>query len=59
MDENPLLSIFYSRRAVDDAREIKGYLLYKFTQREVDNFYKLLHIFEKVVTAFPHLYPKV
>ncbi|MDB5091536.1 MAG: hypothetical protein JWR09_5530 [Mucilaginibacter sp.] len=58
MDENSLLNILYTNRANSDAITIKNYLLYKFTQREVDNFYDLLRIFENIASAFPLLYPK-
>jgi len=59
MDENPLPGVTYTKRANSDAKTIKSYLLYKFTQREVDNFYKLLASFEKVVVIFPDLHPIV
>ena len=58
MDENSLLNVLYTKRANSDAVTIKNYLLYKFTQKEVDNFYELLRIFENIVSAFPQLYPK-
>jgi hypothetical protein len=38
MDENPLLTIRFTKRADADAIIIKNYLSYKFTQKEVDNF---------------------
>ncbi|ASU35813.1 Plasmid stabilization system protein ParE [Mucilaginibacter xinganensis] len=57
MDENSL-KILYTNRAESDAITIKNYLLHKFTQREVDNFYEILIIFENIVCAFPKLYPK-
>ena len=53
------LPIIYSPRSLADAVIIKNFILSKFTQREVDNFYKMLASFEKVVTTFPHLYPKI
>jgi len=56
MDENPLLTIRFTKRADADAIIIKNYLSYKFTQKEVDNFYQLLETFEKVILAFPELY---
>lgn len=58
MAENPFFNIIYTKRSFKDAAAIRSYLLYKFTQREVDNFYKLLVIFENVVKVFPELYPK-
>jgi len=51
-------SIIYSKRANSNLLEIKRYLLYKFTQREVDNLQNLLTDFEKVVVEFPFLYPE-
>jgi plasmid stabilization system protein ParE len=56
MDENPSFTIRYTKRADADAIIIKNYLLYKFTQKEVDHFYQLLGTFEKVIVAFPELY---
>ncbi len=56
MDENPLFTIRYTQRAGTDAIIIKNYLLYKFTQKEVDHFYQLLGTFEKVIVVFPELY---
>jgi len=53
-----MLIVVYSERAIKQAETIKAYLLYKFTQREVDNFYELLSLFEKLVISFPDLYPK-
>jgi hypothetical protein len=58
MDEKSVLTITYTKRANQNALGIKGYLLYHFTQTEVDNFYNLLAAFEKVVIEFPLLYPK-
>jgi plasmid stabilization system protein ParE len=56
MDENPSFTIRYTKRADADAIIIKNYLLYKFTQKEVDHFYQLLETFEKVILVFPELY---
>lgn len=53
-----ILPIIYTSRSLTDALIIKNFILVKFTQREVDNFYKMLATFEKVVVAFPQLYPK-
>jgi plasmid stabilization system protein ParE len=50
--------IRYSKRANSNLLLIKNYLLYKFTQREVDNLYKLLRNFEAVIVKFPFLYPQ-
>jgi len=51
--------IIYTKRSLDNIRTIKSYLLYKFTQREVDNLYRMISDFESVVTFFPQLYPLV
>lgn len=59
MDENPLFTIQYTKRANADAIIIKSYLLYNFTQKEVDHFYHLLDTFESVTKPFPELYPLV
>lgn len=58
MAEKKANHIHFTKRSLSDAEAIKDYLLYKFTQREVANFYHLLEIFESVITAFPELYPK-
>ena len=57
MPENTSFSIVYTKRSNTDAIAIKNYLLYKFTQKEVARFYRLLQIFESVVIVFPELYP--
>jgi plasmid stabilization system protein ParE len=53
-----LLPVIYSARAIANSLTIKNFLLYKFTQREVDNFYKMLERFGGVVSTFPEIYPK-
>jgi len=53
-----ILPVIYTNRAVANSLSIKNFILVKFTQREVDNFYKMLETFEKVVSAFPEIYPK-
>jgi plasmid stabilization system protein ParE len=58
MGDNQLLEINYTDLAITDASIIKQYLLYKFTQKEVDKFYGMLRAFENVVSKFPELYPK-
>lgn len=58
MAKDKAFHIHFTKRSLSDAEAIKEYLLYKFTQREVANFYHLLEIFESVVVAFPELYPK-
>src|ERR1700733_1693600 len=57
MDEKSLFFVKYTARSHKDADTIKAYLLYKFTQREVDNFYGLLTSFEEAVIAFPESFP--
>ena len=57
-DETPY-KVIYSKRSLTNIRTIKDYLLYKFTQREVDNLYRMLSDFEKVVASFPQLYPLI
>jgi hypothetical protein len=52
------LQIIYSERSIADSINIKNFILVKFTQKEVDNFYKMIETFEKVVSVFPELYPK-
>jgi hypothetical protein len=53
-----VLPIIYSHRAIENSLTIKEFILFKFTQKEVDNFYKMLETFERVVVAFPEMYPK-
>lgn len=55
-DEISSFTIRFTKRADADAIVIKNYLLEKFTQREVDNFYKLPETFEKVILVLPELY---
>ncbi|MES2376340.1 MAG: hypothetical protein V4553_07170 [Bacteroidota bacterium] len=50
--------IVYSDRAIANSLTIKNFLLLKFTQREVNNFYKMLEKFGEVVSVFPEIYPK-
>lgn len=57
MVEEPV-PIHYTDRALTDAVTIKNFILVKFTQKEVENFYTLLKTFEKVVSVFPEMYPK-
>jgi plasmid stabilization system protein ParE len=51
--------VIYTKRSLANIRTIKDYLLYKFTQREVNNLYRMLNDFEKVVASFPQLYPLI
>ena len=59
MNEDSPLRIHYSENALANIREIKQYLLYHFTQREVENMYSLLYDFEDVVKVFPDLFPLI
>jgi len=52
------INVWWTQQSFTNARSIKEYLLRKFTEREVSNFENLLKDFEKMVTIFPHLYPK-
>ncbi len=58
MNEDISLSIYWTERSISDSFAIKKYLQRDFSQKEIDNFYKLLESFEKVVITFPKLYPK-
>ena len=59
MADKTRYKIIYSKRSLANIRTIKDYLLYKFTQREVDNLYRMLSDFEKVAASFPQLYPLI
>jgi hypothetical protein len=50
-----IFPVIYSARAIANSLSIKNFILVKFTQREVDNFYKMLATFERVVSAFPEI----
>ncbi len=49
--------VIYTPTALTNASSIKKYLLSKFSDKEVDNFFSLLQSFESVVISFPKLYP--
>jgi plasmid stabilization system protein ParE len=57
MAEKQYLTVSWSNRSISDSLAIKKYLQKEFSQREIDNFYKLLDAFEKIVLSFPKLYP--
>jgi hypothetical protein len=59
MADKILPKIIYSKRSLANIRAIRDYLLYKFTQKEVDNLYSMLGDFENVVAIFPELYPLI
>jgi plasmid stabilization system protein ParE len=52
------LPVIYTRQAVSNSITIKNFILVKFTEREVNNFYKMLETFERIVSVFPDIYPK-
>ena len=56
MYEDNLLPVIWTDNAHETSLLIKEYLSYKFTQREIDNFYKKLTVFENIVKIFPLLY---
>jgi len=58
MPESVKLKIRWTSQSLFQASLIKQYLLRKFSQVEVDNFYILLSTFEKAVVVFPKLYPE-
>lgn len=57
MSEHADLSVIWTPNAIETSDQIKDYLLWKFTEREVTNFYELLFSFEQRVVIFPELYP--
>ena len=58
MPESVKLNLRWTSQSLFHATLIKKYLLKKFTQTEVDNFYVLLSSFEEAVVLFPKLYPE-
>ena len=46
MADKAQFKVIYTKRSLANVRTIKDYLLYKFTQREVDNLYRMLSDFE-------------
>ena len=58
MPESKINEVIYTDTALKNATSIKRYLLYKFSDKEVDAFYSLLQSFELAVILFPKLYPK-
>jgi plasmid stabilization system protein ParE len=53
-----LFRLEYSLEAIEDSINISEFILLNFTQKEVRNFHKLIERFEKVVVAFPLMFPK-
>lgn len=58
MANNKPLEVFWTQNAAENAIRIKKYIAYKFTEKEVLNFFSLLQSFEIAVSAFPKLYPE-
>ena len=49
-------TVYWTDRALQNAISIKEYLLVRFSDKEVENFFSLLTAFEIAVSAFPELY---
>lgn len=58
MIDNKIYPVYWSERSLAGSLLIKEYLQRKFSQKEIDNFYRMLGVFEKLVSTFPQLYPK-
>jgi N-acetyl-gamma-glutamylphosphate reductase len=56
MAEKRKLIIEYSKQSLINAKDIVAYLRSKFTEKEVNNFYKALNEFEKIISVYPTLY---
>ena len=56
MAEKISFTVEYSKQSVENAKEIVSYLQKKFTEKEVNNFYKALGDFEKIISLYPTLY---
>jgi plasmid stabilization system protein ParE len=56
MAEKKKLIVEYSQQSLENAREIVYYLQKKFTEKEVNSFYKALNDFEKIIVFYPTLY---
>ena len=59
MADAGIYKVIYTKRSLGNLREIKGYLLYHFTQKEVDRLYNILADFERIIIIFPTLYPLI
>ncbi len=51
-------NVVYTEEALLNMTQIRNFILLKFTQREVENFYKILFRFEDTVSVFPEIYPE-
>lgn len=58
MAEQKRLIVEYSAQSLSNASEIITYLQNKFSEKEIDKFYKSLSNFEKTVSIYPTLYPE-
>ena len=58
MPELKITEVIYTSTALENSTAIKKYLLFKFSEKEVNNFFSLLQSFESVVISFPTLYPE-
>ena len=57
MSEKKKRIVEYSNQSIDNAKEIVFYLKTRFAKKELDNFFKSLIIFEKIVIFYPNIYP--
>jgi hypothetical protein len=56
MAEKEDFIVQYSKQSLENAKEIVSYLLKKFSEKEVNRFYKDLNDFEKIIIIYPTLY---
>ncbi len=56
MAEKEDFIVQYSKQSLENAKEIVSYLLKKFSEKEVNKFYKDLNDFEKIIIIYPTLY---
>ena len=56
MAEKKKFIVEYSQQSLENAREIVYYLQKKFTEKEVNSFYKALNDFEKIIVFYPTIY---
>lgn len=56
MAEKSRLAVEYSKQSLNSATEIVSYLRSKFSQKEIDAFYKTLEDFEKIIALYPTTY---
>jgi hypothetical protein len=57
MSEKKIRIVEYSNQSIENAKEIVFYLKTRFAKKELDNFFKALIIFEKIVIFYPNIYP--